>query len=278
MADIEVPKKSEVMPLRQRQLNFYEILEVPTDASRLQIREAYIRLKAAYSANSQVLYSLVSEEDARKTLELLDEAYRVLDDDLLRRDYDEKVLGKVASTRPDEQIDQRREPATDQNNGVSMDEKFTERRHNSAVLENQPSSMIEDLWAGERSEPKEGSHLSLAGQSAREKRFSLNAFDDSVKSEVHDFIAQASQVDGSFFRELRNLMNTTQEDIQDKTKISLQYIKAIEDDDFKTLPSVVYVKGFLKCYLQYLGLEREAPRLINSYTELYQDWQAKKGI
>ena len=53
--------------------SFYEILEIGSDASKLQIREAFIRLKNTYSHGNQALYSLISEQDARESLDGLEE-------------------------------------------------------------------------------------------------------------------------------------------------------------------------------------------------------------
>ena len=72
-------------------VNYYEILEVEAGASRLKVREAYIRLKNTYSPANQALYSLMGESDTRKALEILEEAYRVLDDSILRSDYDSRL-------------------------------------------------------------------------------------------------------------------------------------------------------------------------------------------
>src|SRR5260370_6320918 len=39
------------------------------------------------------------------------------------------------------------------------------------------------------------------------------------------------------------------------TKIRGKYLRAIEDEQFELLPSVTYVKGFLRTYADYLGLD-----------------------
>ena len=83
--------------------NFYEVLEIPTDATKIQVREAYIRLKSTYSNGSQALYSLISDEDAKNTLENLEEAYRVLYDEILRKEYDD-TLAVVGSAETHQNI------------------------------------------------------------------------------------------------------------------------------------------------------------------------------
>ena len=84
----------------------YELLDIPTQATRLQIRESYIRLRSTYASGSQALYSLVSDEEARQTLESIEEAYRILDDDHLRKEYDDMIGVVRESVRPPLPLDQ----------------------------------------------------------------------------------------------------------------------------------------------------------------------------
>jgi len=39
------------------------------------------------------------------------------------------------------------------------------------------------------------------------------------------------------------------------TKIRGKYLRALEDEQFETLPAQTYVKGFLRTYAEYLGLD-----------------------
>ena len=49
----------------------------------------------------------------------------------------------------------------------------------------------------------------------------------------------------------------TLEEVADYTKVSLRYLKAIEDDDLKALPAATFVRGFLKSYAKFIGLNPE---------------------
>src|SRR5690606_15616492 len=69
-------------------LSYYEILNVDHDATRLEVRESYLRLKNTYGAGSAALYSLISEEDAAASMAKVEEAFRVLNDQVGRREYD----------------------------------------------------------------------------------------------------------------------------------------------------------------------------------------------
>ena len=39
------------------------------------------------------------------------------------------------------------------------------------------------------------------------------------------------------------------------TKIRGKYLRALEDEQFELLPAETYVKGFLRTYAEYLGLD-----------------------
>lgn len=62
---------------------------------------------------------------------------------------------------------------------------------------------------------------------------------------------------GSMLREKRHAKGLTLSDIEKATKIRLRFLEAIERDDFTSLPSPSYTKGFVRNYAQYLGITAE---------------------
>lgn len=73
-------------------MNYYEVLEVQHDAPQHEIHRAYQRAKATYSQDNPALYSMFSRSEARDLMKLVEEAYAVLGNHGLRRNYDETVL------------------------------------------------------------------------------------------------------------------------------------------------------------------------------------------
>lgn len=67
--------------------NYYEVLEVTISATSEEIYKAYTRAKNAYSGDSLALYSLLSQDEALKILELIEEAYTILSNPDKRRQY-----------------------------------------------------------------------------------------------------------------------------------------------------------------------------------------------
>jgi curved DNA-binding protein CbpA len=69
-------------------LNFYELLEIPPGATRVEIQKAYEMAKKTYSEDSLISYSLPDPEFRKTILQRIEEAFRVLGDDNRRRQYD----------------------------------------------------------------------------------------------------------------------------------------------------------------------------------------------
>ena len=60
---------------------------------------------------------------------------------------------------------------------------------------------------------------------------------------------------GNSLREARLRRGVEFAQVEQATKIRGKYLRAIEDEQFEVLPSETYVKGFLRTYAEYLGLE-----------------------
>lgn len=68
---------------------------------------------------------------------------------------------------------------------------------------------------------------------------------------------------GDLLRETREQKNLSLEDIEKGTNIRKLYIKAIEEGDYGKLPGEVFLKGFIKTYGKFLGLDGQ--KLIDQY-------------
>ncbi len=73
---------------------------------------------------------------------------------------------------------------------------------------------------------------------------------------------------GSTLRETRVRRKTTLQQAEDDTKIRVKYIQAMENDDFDLMPSAAYVKGFLRTYSDYLGLDGDV--MIEEYRSRFE--------
>ncbi len=62
---------------------------------------------------------------------------------------------------------------------------------------------------------------------------------------------------GNTLREARVRRTLTLQQVEEDTKIRVKYVQAMENEDWDVMPGVTYVKGFLRTYSTYLGLDPE---------------------
>ncbi|MBL7178064.1 MAG: helix-turn-helix domain-containing protein [Desulfobacteraceae bacterium] len=77
---------------RFEELNHYEILEIPVDASSFEIREAYRDALSIYNEDSLVTYSLFTNEERDRILKKVEKAFGTLIDEKSRVDYDRNLV------------------------------------------------------------------------------------------------------------------------------------------------------------------------------------------
>lgn len=70
---------------------------------------------------------------------------------------------------------------------------------------------------------------------------------------------------GSALRDARERQSKTIEEAARDTKIRVDFLEALERESFEDLQGDVYVRGFLRSYAQYLGLNPD--KVIQSYTK-----------
>jgi len=62
---------------------------------------------------------------------------------------------------------------------------------------------------------------------------------------------------GQLLRREREAQEKSLEDVAKETKMSASTLEALEDDRFSALPAQVYIKGHLRTYARYLGLNED---------------------
>ena len=82
-------------------LSYYEILEIPVEASSYEIRETYKEALSIYNEDSLTTYSLFADDERDRILEKVEEAFLTLIDEVKRADYDRTL---VDSGKLDEEI------------------------------------------------------------------------------------------------------------------------------------------------------------------------------
>lgn len=78
---------------------YYEILEVSPTATLKEIQRAYERAKETFHSDSLAVYSLFSEKEIGAIQASIEEAYRVLTDETLRKKYDQSSIQAPSEQR-----------------------------------------------------------------------------------------------------------------------------------------------------------------------------------
>ena len=72
---------------------------------------------------------------------------------------------------------------------------------------------------------------------------------------------------GNSLREARLRQHLDFPELEQATKIRSRYLRALEEEHFDTLPAETYVKGFLRAYAEYLGLDGQL--YVDEYNSRY---------
>ena len=221
--------------------HYYDVLEVPVDATLQEIHNAYIRAKNAYSGDSVALYSLMSQDDCAAILDQIEEAYSVIGVAEKRREYDKarglnqehtvQGFNEEMHSKPDYA------PKRKESDLGSQTEKDL-----------QNSSSEEYVYS--ESEHSQKNHATVTKVQAFQK-FGLNYDQD---SSFEQEIENCSNFTGDFLKKVREYKNVTVERMADMTRISKTYIRNIEEEDYTKLPADVYTRGFVYQYAKCLKL------------------------
>ncbi len=72
---------------------------------------------------------------------------------------------------------------------------------------------------------------------------------------------------GEYLKQMRESRGVSLEEVARATKVNIRYLSALEEGQYDLLPPDVYVRGFLRAYAEYLGIDPE---------ELYARYDAGK--
>jgi DnaJ-class molecular chaperone len=81
-------------------------------------------------------------------------------------------------------------------------------------------------------------------------------FREKVAANEHiEKILAKQEIRGGDLKTIRNELAVPLEKIAQKTKVRIDYLRSIEEEDIAALPALVFLKGFIKSYLKYLCIE-----------------------
>jgi len=62
---------------------------------------------------------------------------------------------------------------------------------------------------------------------------------------------------GKYLETERKLRNISIDEIAVSTKIKVEYLKAIESDEFERLPNETFIKGYIRAYAKFCGMNED---------------------
>ncbi len=212
--------------------NYYDVLEIETNATPAQIENAYIRAKNAYTGDSVALYSLMTREECNEVLDQIEEAYSVLGFPQKRREYDSIRGFNVSGAAPVHNINSvRSNPVKDAQKDAIQYEDFG-------------SNLIE----------------AKVSKISAQKKFGL---DYEENSDMDAKIRDCNEFTGKFLKEIREYKNVAIERMAEMTRISKTHIGAMENEELSKLPADVYVRGYVYQYAKVLKLNPD--QVANSF-------------
>lgn len=216
--------------------DFYALLRITPEASKLDVINAYRRAKLAFRKDSLAVYSLYDENDLEIIRGQIDQAYAVLSDRDKRLTYDVQhghvpVEGMEDRVWPDE------------------DELPTE------------SEKLNEAGANDPSVAKENAGSNVVHLRPAKKR----DYDPDLERQMQT----AEVFSGMLLRDIREYRGVDLQNVAAHTRISMVYLQAIEDEDVAALPAKVYLKGYVGQYAAELGLEPH--RVVQGYPPLSED-------
>lgn len=245
--------------------NYYEVLEIPSNAKSEEIYHSYQRAKSAYSTDSLALYSLMSVEECRNVLELVEEAYSILSDPTKRKRYDEaRGINRDFNTHNYNQLSdrvapQRSNPAL-KNNNESNTPASAMLREEFVLNSNLGASASSSFGDMSTKEAQATSNATNVTKLVTQKRFALDYI---INTEFDREIEESNDFNGNFLQKIREYKNVDLDRLSDMTKVSRLYLQALESEDYDKLPAPVYVRGFVFQYAKCLKLKPEV--VANSY-------------
>jgi hypothetical protein len=254
--------------------SLYDVLDIKPDASPQEIREAYLRSKAAYNKDSAALYTLIDNSERDDMLQQIQEAYNVLSNTEKRREYDrrhghvdptESLREETHSRHHRKIISIDRVPPMESGSRTedllvapSTDFEVQAPASSSDVFPNS-SSLAEIANPGALLTPPPAPATRNETIQSRTQPMSPRVAEAQIEQEIAKEIAWR----GEFLKKVREVRRISIEELSNTTKINRAYILAIENEDYTRLPAAVFLRGFLAQISKTLKLPHDA--VVSSY-------------
>ncbi|MBT6490162.1 MAG: DnaJ domain-containing protein [Deltaproteobacteria bacterium] len=261
--------------------SLYEVLGLGPNANDDEVMNAYRRILSEIETDYLALYSMVDDAELAGRRRRVQMAFETLSDPGKRANYDGDDAGypsltvsPQASVTPDRGVAVATSVSTGDTSFSHTGEEIDEGEFQSVQVEPRYQSRFAPRKTV-RTEP------SAAPQTEPRHRAAERALNQTMTTpekptptkvvltpEVLAELTADKDISGALLKTLRETAGLSLDDIAATTKISKRYLRAIEADDYATLPAKVYTRGFVTLYARMLGLDAE--RVATSFIELIE--------
>jgi curved DNA-binding protein CbpA len=202
-------------------LDYYELLGLPLDASERDIRNAYILAVATYHEDALASYGVLGGEERRAMLDRIEEAFGTLANPASRKNYDELIL----PSRPEYQ-------------------RRAYFRNSTQKLEIEDVEDEEKLWDRLRS---------LVVPSRHRKKTQGGAGGHGQRD--WQALQRSHYYYGAYLKFVREKRGLTLEDAAGSCQTSPEQLRALEEEDYARFPNSKELYRLLRRYARWLGLD-----------------------
>ncbi len=71
----------------------------------------------------------------------------------------------------------------------------------------------------------------------------------------HDIPEEIEETLGALFRNARHTQHISVQDVVESTRIHARFIRDLEEDNYAKMPAEIFVRGFIKLYAEFLGID-----------------------
>ena len=129
-------------------LNYYEIFEIPPNASSFEIRQAYRNALSIYGDDSEIAYAFFDREERAKILQRVEEAFNTLINDHRREAYDSTLVAKKI-IEPSSLSKKRPKVATPIFSAKSSGGEAVSKKIERAIKEKKLKARVDDILSGD---------------------------------------------------------------------------------------------------------------------------------
>jgi curved DNA-binding protein CbpA len=203
-------------------LDYYEVLGLPFDASERDIRNGYILAVAAYHEDALASYGVLGAAERRAMLDRIEEAFQTLANAEARQSYDALIL----PSRPE----------------------FQSRayfRNSTEKLKIEDAEHEEKLW----------DRLKSLVLPSRHRKSDEEDGVDVHSSKDWKALLKSHYYYGAYLKLIREKRGLTLDDTARSCRTSLDRLRALEEEDYERFSSGKEISRLLRRYARCLGLD-----------------------